>query len=243
MVVPIRLSPLDKPEDEQPTKPRASSVWKYLLLAILVLELLGILLWFQISPDDPRAGIGTGPTRSDAREGAPERPPGAGEGPSSKQGPNPASGDEDLEEETERFVNRMGRYAFDYPETWSVTRQGSLSNVSNPAKDVSISIGFASSEDPAGASRDLVASIRNAYERVRVTDAGRSSTRGFEARTTEGSAMNDSGVRLRFLASIVVPAEEDDNYAIGAFWSSATHQQMPPEVRALMTSFDPQASA
>jgi hypothetical protein len=140
-------------------------------------------------------------------------------------------------DQTARHTNAAAGYSFRRPAGWVVSESGTVSELTGPDRDVTVSFGLGSDGGLARSALELTTSIQGAYEDVRVDDPQRETIAGRPAILVGGRAVNDAGVRVRFLA--ISLRIEDQNYAIAVFVSDASDPvTVLPAVEDVVSSFD-----
>lgn len=120
---------------------------------------------------------------------------------------------------TERHVNREGGYSFWYPPDWDVTDQGTVSEVSSPGGDTTVSFGQGAPGGLGEAQTAFVQQIQGTYRRVRVFGVESEKLGPYPAVSVAGAGTNAEGVRIRFLA--ITAQAGDGNYSIAVFTAAA----------------------
>ncbi len=137
---------------------------------------------------------------------------------------------------SEEYVNREAGYAFRYPEDWRLEKTETATELINPKKDASISIGRGPAGDVVEASAALVDELRSSHKRVRTNTHDVQRIGGQRSLIVAGSAVNSKGVPLRFL-TIVIPAK-NRNYGIDVFATADSDpREVVPAVEDILGSF------
>jgi hypothetical protein len=119
-----------------------------------------------------------------------------------------------------RHTNEAAGYSFLRPAGWEVSGSGTVSRITSPDRDVTVSFGLGSDGGLRGSSADLTASIQDIYHGAELLEGPRRDTiAGHPAMLVGGRAVNDSRVTVRFLA--ITLRVGDENYAISVFVSDA----------------------
>lgn len=136
-----------------------------------------------------------------------------------------------------RHTNEAAGYSFLRPAGWEVSGSGTVSRITSPDRDVTVSFGLGSDGDLRGSSADLAASIQDIYQGAELEGPRRHTIAGHPAVLVGGRAVNDSGVTVRFLA--ITLRVEDENYAISVFVSDASDPvTVLPAVEYIVASFE-----
>ena len=137
-----------------------------------------------------------------------------------------------------RHTNEAAGYSFLRPAGWEVSGSGTVSRVTSPDSDVTVSFGLGSDGGLRGSSADLAASIQDIYHGAELLEGPRRDTiAGHPAVLVGGRAVTDSGVTVRFLA--ITLRVEDENYAISVFVSDAADPvTVLPAVEYIVASFE-----
>jgi hypothetical protein len=136
-----------------------------------------------------------------------------------------------------RHTNEAAGYSFLRPAGWEVSGSGTVSRITSPDRDVTVSFGLGSDGGLGGSSADLAASIRDIYDGAELEGPRRDTIAGHPAVLVGGRAVNDSGVTVRFLA--ITLRVEDENYAISVFVSDASDPvTVLPAVEYIVASFE-----
>ena len=136
-----------------------------------------------------------------------------------------------------RHTNEAAGYSFLRPAGWEVSGSGTVSRITSPDRDVTVSFGLGSHGGLRGSSADLAASIRDIYHDAELEGLRRDTVAGHPAVLVGGKAVNDSGVTVRFLA--ISLRVEDENYAISVFVSDASDPvEVLPAVNHIVASFE-----
>lgn len=138
---------------------------------------------------------------------------------------------------TARTENLVGGYAFSYPPSWKLSREGSTSKVTAPDASVVVSLGRGPTGDLMQASARLVDQIEGEYRRVELTGRQAELVGGVAALTVSGTGRNDARVSLRFLAT-TIKGPGETTFAITAFTvANADAEDVVPRISEIVDSF------
>lgn len=138
---------------------------------------------------------------------------------------------------TARTRNPVGGYAFSYPPSWELAREGSTSKLTAPDASVVVSLGRGPTGNLTQASARLVDRIEHEYRGVKITGRQDQFVGGTPALTVSGAGRNDAGVSLRFLA-ITIRGPGEVTFAITAFTSAgADADDVVPRISEIVDSF------
>jgi hypothetical protein len=138
---------------------------------------------------------------------------------------------------TARTQNTVGGYAFSYPPSWGLSREGSTSKVTAPDASVVVSLGRGPTGNLMQASTRLVDQIKGEYRRVTVIGQEGQLVGGVASLAVSGTGRNDTGVSLRFLA-ISIQGPGDTTFAITAFTvANADANEVVPRISEIVDSF------
>jgi hypothetical protein len=102
---------------------------------------------------------------------------------------------------------------------------------------VTVSFGLGTAGGLRGSAADFAASIEDTYADAELEAPSRESIAGRLAVLIGGSAVNDEGTSLRFLA--ITLRVDDENYAIAVFVSDASDPvRVLPAVEEIVASFE-----
>lgn len=139
--------------------------------------------------------------------------------------------------QSSRHTNEVGGYSFLRPAGWEVSERGTISELTGPDRDVIVSFGLGPDGSLQGASAAFTASIEEAYDEVEPEGPRREDFAGRPAVVVGGSAVNDAGVAVRFLAITI--SLERRNYAISVFVADTSDPvQVLPAVEDIVASFE-----
>jgi uncharacterized membrane protein len=145
--------------------------------------------------------------------------------------PSRGSGRARIETESDdagTYSNPAAGYSFDYPDSWKLEPDGTVTKISSPDGNTVISLGPGAGSDPLTASEKLTVRLENAYDSVDLSNREVVSVGDELGVVLEGKATNRSGARLRFrVAAVQGP---DHGWAVTGFTSG-------PEAR-LQAIFD-----
>ena len=145
------------------------------------------------------------------------------------------SRDEDVQLR-KQYVNRKAGYSFRYPANWRLRRRGRVAELVSASRDAVVSIGRGPRGSLLEASSAFVDTLENVHERVEVDNSRVSRIAGRRSLLVAGSAVNPSGLRLRFL-TIIVPAQ-GRNFAIAIFAARGSDlRKVLPPVQRIVASF------
>lgn len=128
--------------------------------------------------------------------------------------------------------NRAGGYSFAYPPGWELSTEGSVSTLESSDGDVVVAFGLASMGDLDAATEGFAELLRDAYDVIEIGAPRPTEINGNAARSIEGTARNDDGVRLTFQAYTV--RANGQNYALSVF---ARGRGDRPVLREIVGSF------
>lgn len=135
-----------------------------------------------------------------------------------------------------RYTNAAAGYSFLRPAGWEVSDSGTVSELTGPDQDVTVSFGVGADGGLRASSADLAASIEHTYDDARLEGPRRESIAGRRAVLIGGSAVNEEGTGLRFLA--ITLRVDDENYAIAVFVSDTSDPvRVLPAVEEIVASF------
>jgi hypothetical protein len=138
---------------------------------------------------------------------------------------------------TARHTNAAAGYSFLRPVGWEVSDSGTVSELTGPDRDVTVSFGLGPDGGLRAASEELAASIEDTYDDAELEGARREDIAGRPAIVVGGSAVNEAGVSLRFLAITLRIGGE--NYSISVFVSDASDPvRILPSVEDIIVSFE-----
>jgi hypothetical protein len=136
-----------------------------------------------------------------------------------------------------RHTNAAAGYSFLRPAGWEVSESGTVSELTGPDQDVTVSFGLGADGRLGESSADFGASIEDAYHDAQLEAPSRESIAGRRAVLIGGSAVNDEGTTLRFLA--ITLRVDEENYAIAVFVSDASDPvRILPAVEEIVASFE-----
>jgi hypothetical protein len=136
-----------------------------------------------------------------------------------------------------RHTNGAAGYSFFRPAGWEVSERGTVSELTGPDRDVILSFGLGPEGELWGASDKLAASIEGAYDEVQLQGPRREAIAGRSAIVVGGSAVNQAGVPVRFLAITIRIGGE--NYAISVFVAETSDPvKVLPVVEDIIASFE-----
>jgi hypothetical protein len=139
--------------------------------------------------------------------------------------------------QTGRHTNATAGYSFLRPAGWEVVDSGTASELTSPDHDVIVSFGMGPEGGLPEASAEFTASIEDAYDEVQLHQPRREEIAGRPAIVAGGSAVNDVGVAIRFLAITV--AIEGEIYAISVFVADTSDPvRVLPAVEDIVASFE-----
>lgn len=137
-----------------------------------------------------------------------------------------------------RHTNAAAGYSFLRPVGWEVSERGTVSELTAPGGDVIVSFGLGPDGSLRDASTEFVASVADAYEEVQVQGPEREDIAGRSAIVAGGTAVNQAGVAIRFIA--IAFRIEGQNYAISVFVADASDPvRVLPSVEDVIASFEP----
>jgi hypothetical protein len=136
-----------------------------------------------------------------------------------------------------RHTNEAAGYSFLRPAGWEIFGSGTVSRITSPDRDVTVSFGLGSDGSLRGSSADLADSIQDTYHDAELEGPRRDTIAEHPAVLVGGRAVNDSGVTFRFLA--ITLRVEEKNYAISVFVSDASDPvTVLPAVEYIVASFE-----
>jgi len=136
---------------------------------------------------------------------------------------------------TESATNAEADYGFHFPPDWDVNHDGAVSYVVNPEGDVRVTFGYGSSRLTARGDR-LLELLSKSYDNVELLGAGFRELGGVKSLVRRGTATNDEGVELVFVAATVEGS--DRNYAVIAFRTLDDTADDLPAMREVINSFE-----
>jgi hypothetical protein len=155
-------------------------------------------------------------------------PPQSAPDPSSAPSPTVVSG---------RHTNAAAGYSFLQPAGWEVSDSGTFSELRAPDGDVIVSFGLGPEGGLREASDAFSSSIEGAYGEVELHQPQREEIAGHPAIVAGGSALNDAGIAVRFLAITI--GIEGEVYAISVFVAEETDPvAVLPTVEDIVASFE-----
>jgi hypothetical protein len=136
-----------------------------------------------------------------------------------------------------RYTNAAAGYSFLRPAGWEVSDSGTVSELTGPDQDVTVSFGVGADGGLRESSAHFAASIEHSYADAQLDAPSRESIAGRRAVLIGGSAVNDEGTGLRFLA--ITLRVDDENYAIAVFVSDTSDPvRVLPAVEEIVASFE-----
>ncbi len=120
-----------------------------------------------------------------------------------------------------RFTNDSGGYRFEYPETWEIRQEGSLSRLQSPNGRILLSFGVTHAHGLDTAASRLASSLSVSPGRSESIGTSRESIAGARALLKSGTTLDPTGRPIRYLAiaidgrsitytiSITVPSHAD----------------------------------
>jgi hypothetical protein len=139
--------------------------------------------------------------------------------------------------QTVRHTNAVAGYSFLRPAGWEVSESGTVSELTGPDQDVTVSFGLGADGRLGESSADFAASIEDTYDDAQLEAPSRESIAGRRAVLIGGSAVNDEGTSLRFLA--ITLRVDEENYAIAVFVSDTSDPvRVLPAVEEIVASFE-----
>lgn len=134
-------------------------------------------------------------------------------------------------------TNAAAGYSFFRPAGWEVSESGTVSELTGPDRDVILSFGIGPEGELRDASAEFAASIGGAYDEVQLQGPRREAIAGRSAIVVGGSAVNQAGVTVRFLAITIRIGGE--NYAISVFVADTSDPvKVLPVVEDIIASFE-----
>ena len=138
---------------------------------------------------------------------------------------------------TDPYVNERGGYSFELPAGWRARGLGETTNLRGPGDQAAVSIGPVDARSLGSASRSLLGALREGYEDVEIANRNRQEVAGAPARAVAGTAVNQQGARLRFLAIAVNGGGRF--YGINVFApESSDPAQVLPAVQTIVSTFE-----
>jgi hypothetical protein len=151
--------------------------------------------------------------------------------------PTPSVPTPSVPPQTVRYTNAAAGYSFLRPAGWEVSESGTVSELTGPDQDVTVSFGLGADGGLGESSADFAASIEDTYDDAELEAPSRESIAGRPAVLVGGSAVNDEGTGLRFLA--ITLRVDEENYAIAVFVSDASDPvRILPAVEEIVASFE-----
>jgi hypothetical protein len=137
-----------------------------------------------------------------------------------------------------RHTNEVAGYSFLRPVGWEVSERGTVSELTGPDGDVIVSFGLGPDGSLEEASTEFATSVGDAYEEVQFQGPQREDIAGRPAIVVGGTAVNQAGVAVRFLAITV--RTEGRNYAISVFVADVSDPvRVLPPIEDIVASFEP----
>jgi hypothetical protein len=136
---------------------------------------------------------------------------------------------------TKDHANPRAGYSFRYPPRWRLQERGSLTRVTSPRKDASVSFGLGGKGNLRAASLRFVTELQETYRRLSLTGFQLTLMDREPAISFTGSGTSDAGVPLRFQAISVAGSER--NYTLVVFVAAdADPVRVVPPVEAILDS-------
>lgn len=134
--------------------------------------------------------------------------------------------------------NAEAGYEIRSPSDWRVTESGTVTRLASPDRTVVVTVGVGPRGSLGQASDRLVASLRASYADVRLSGTEPEPIFGNRSLVAGGTAINDRGDGVRFLAIAIAAPEE--NYAMTVFIPEAADPfGLLPDLRRIVHSFRP----
>jgi hypothetical protein len=139
---------------------------------------------------------------------------------------------------TVRYSNTDGGYALRYPSGWHAATEGSTARFTSPARDVVVGIGRLEGEMLQQAARTFTGALLESYRQVRADAGTRRAIGGRPAIWIAGSAVNRSGVALRWLAITIDAGAR--TYGVSVFTPTGSDpRDVLPQVEVIVASLRP----
>jgi hypothetical protein len=150
---------------------------------------------------------------------------------------NPPSTEEELVRGLVVYENRVQGYGFSYPGTWDLREAARFTRVQSPSGRIVISSRLWVSGDLDVASNRLLDSLADAHPDLELIGKTRERIDGSRSIIVSGTATDEAGRPVRFLA-ITVRAEPL-NYAISIFVPRQSDpDRVLPRIESIVSSFD-----
>jgi hypothetical protein len=139
--------------------------------------------------------------------------------------------------EVGEYVSRTHGYAFTYPPTWSISEHDELTRLESPSGRVRLLFGIGTSGPLDVTSRRLFGSLSDVTSNERLVGATSERIDGSRSVLVSGTAIDDAGRAVRFLAITV--RGEPKNYAISILVPRRSDpDRILPQIEEIVSSFD-----
>jgi hypothetical protein len=135
------------------------------------------------------------------------------------------------------YVDRTHGYGFEYPANWTVSEDPPRTSLQNPTGRIRLLFGLGPSGDLDVAASRLVESLSDVTSNPDLIGMTREKIDGSRSLLVSGTALDDAGRRVRFLAITV--RSEPENYAISIFVPRESDPvRILPRIEEIVSSFD-----
>jgi hypothetical protein len=149
----------------------------------------------------------------------------------------PASPPPQQEQDVVEYVNATHGYGFTYPATWNIREDERLTRLESPNGRIRVVFRPGASGDLEVASGRLVESLTEITSNEQLIGMTREQIDGSRSLLVSGTATDDAGERVRFLAITV--RGEPQNYAISIFVPRRSDPvRVLPRIEEIVASFD-----
>jgi hypothetical protein len=136
-----------------------------------------------------------------------------------------------------QYVNTTHGYGFDYPAAWTVREDPELTSLENPSGRIRVLFGLGPSGDLDAATTRLIDSLPEVASNPDLIGMTRERIDGSASVLVSGTATDDAGRRVRFLAISV--RGEPRNYSISVFVPRESDPaRVLPQIEEIVSSFD-----
>jgi hypothetical protein len=157
-------------------------------------------------------------------------------GPASVLGP-PTDQDPQPRLDVAEYVNGTLGYGFEYPKSWTVRESAQVTALENPNGRIRVVFGIGPSGDLDTAASRVIDSLSDVASDRELIGMTHETIDGSRSLLVSGTATDDSGRRVRFLAITV--RGEPKNYAISIFVPRESDPvRVLPRIEEIVSSFD-----
>lgn len=150
---------------------------------------------------------------------------------------NPPSIGPELVQGPVEYVNRVQGYGFTYPGTWDLREGARFTRIQSPNGRIVVSYRLWASGDLDVASSRLLDSLANAHTELELIGMTRERIGGSPSLIVSGTATNEAGRPVRFLAITI--RGEPLNYAISIFVPRRSDPaRVLPVIESIVSSFE-----